>query len=211
MALTKSKLKEILSTAGVEESKMSDAILAIMDGHTASIDALREERDAAKKEAEEAADAKKKLAELQKEVDSLKEGNKDSYKVKYEAMKEEFAEFKKGIENEKTKATKTEAYKALLKEVGISDKRIDSVLKVSEIDKIKLDKDGKIEGADDLKKSLAEEWADFIVKTDKKGADTVTPPANTGGGKKTKDEIMAIKDTAARQQAMLENKDLFLN
>lgn len=190
---------------------MSDAILAIMDGHTASIDALREERDAAKKEAEEAAEAKKKAADLQKEVDSLKESSKDSYKVKYDALKEEFTEYKKGIENEKTKATKTEAYKALLKEVGIAEKRIDAVLKVSDVDKIKLDKEGKIEGAEDLKKSLADEWADFIVKTDKKGADTSTPPANNGGGKKSKEEIMAIKDTAERQKAMFENKELFLN
>lgn len=211
MALTKAKIKEILSEAGADESKISDATLKIMEGHTASIDALREERDAAKKEAEEAAEAKKKAAELQKEVDSLKESNKDSYKVKYDALKEEFTEYKKGIENEKTKANKTEAYKKLLKEIGVADKRIDAVLKVSEIDKLKLDKDGNIEGLDDLKKSLTEEWADFIVKTDKKGADTSTPPASTGGGKKTKEEIMAIKDTAERQQAMLENKELFLN
>lgn len=210
MALTKTKLKEVLTEAGADESKISDAILKIMDGHTASIDALREERDAAKKEAEELSNAKKEAADLRKEVESLKEGNKDSYKVKYEALKEEYADFKKGIENEKTKATKTEAFKKVLKDIGVSEKRIDAVLKVSDIDKIKLDKDGNIEGSDDLKKGLAEEWADFIVKTDKKGADTSTPPANTGGGKKSKDEIMAIKDTAERQKAMFENKELFL-
>lgn len=211
MALTKAKIKEILSEAGADESKISDATLKIMEGHTASIDALREERDAFKKEAEAAADAKKEAADLKKENESLKESQKDSYKVKYDALKEEFTEYKKGIESEKTKASKTEAFKKVLKEIGVSEKRIEAVLKVSEVDKIKLDKDGNIEGLDDLKKNLTEEWADFIVKTDKKGAETVTPPANTGGGKKTKEEIDAIKDTAARQQAMLENKELYLN
>lgn len=211
MALTKAKIKEILSEAGADESKISDATLKIMEGHTASIDALREERDTYKKEAEAAADAKKEAADLKKENESLKESQKDSYKVKYDALKEEFTEYKKGIESEKTKASKTEAFKKVLKEIGVSEKRIEAVLKVSEVDKIKLDKDGNIEGLDDLKKNLTEEWADFIVKTDKKGAETVTPPANTGGGKKTKEEIDAIKDTAARQQAMLENKELYLN
>lgn len=211
MALTKAKIKEILSEAGADESKISDATLKIMEGHTASIDALREERDTYKKEADAAADAKKEAADLKKENESLKESQKDSYKVKYDALKEEFTEYKKGIESEKTKASKTEAFKKVLKEIGVSEKRIEAVLKVSEVDKIKLDKDGNIEGLDDLKKNLTEEWADFIVKTDKKGAETVTPPANTGGGKKTKEEINAIRDTAARQQAMLENKELYLN
>ena len=201
MALTKSKLKEILSEAGADEAKISDAILKIMDGHTASIDALREERDNLKKDLEEAGDAKKKAEDLQKEVDSLKESNKESYKVKYDAIKEEFETYKKGIENEKTKASKTEAYKKLLKEAGISEKRIDAVLKVSEIDKIKLDKEGKIEGADELKKSITEEWADFIVKTDKQGAQTSNPPASTGGKTLDKAEILKIKDTAKRQEA----------
>ena len=201
MALTKAKIKEILSEAGADESKISDATMKIMEGHTASIDALREERDTAKKEAEEAAEAKKKAADLQKEVDKLKESNKDSYKVKYDAIKEEFDEFKQGIEKEKTKASKAEAYKKLLKEIGVADKRIDAVLKVSEIDKIKLDKDGNIEGADELKKGLTSEWADFIVKTDKKGAETSNPPGSAGGKVLDKAEILKIKDTAKRQEA----------
>ena len=210
MALTKTKLKEILSEAGVEESKQSDAILKIMDGHTASIDALREERDNLKKELEAAGDAKKKAEDLQKELDGLKEANKDSYKVKYEETKKDFDEFKKGIEAEKTKQTKTEAYKKLLKEIGIADKRIDAVLKVSDVTSIKLDGNGNIENAEDLKKNLKSEWAEFIVQTDTQGAKTATPPASTGGGKRTREEIDAIKDTAERQKAMLENKELYL-
>lgn len=143
--------------------------------------------------------------------EKLKDYSKDdAYKVKYEALKEEFDEFKTGVETEKSNNTKKSAYKALLKEVGISDKHVESVAKLAELDKIKLDKDGKIEDADNLKKSLKEEWADFIVTDGKEGAGTATPPSNNGGGKKTKEEIYAIKDTAARQQAMLENKELFL-
>ena len=96
------------------------------------------------------------------------------------------------------------AYKSLLKEIGISEKRIDAVAKLAELDKIKLDKDGKIEGSDDLKKSLSEEWSDFIVKDGKEGAETSTPPENKGGKVMTKEEIMKIKDTTERQKALRE-------
>ena len=50
MALTKAQVKEILSTAGVDADHMSDAVEKILAGHTASIDALREERDTYKAE-----------------------------------------------------------------------------------------------------------------------------------------------------------------
>ena len=45
MALTKAKVKEILSKAGVEAENMDAAVDSILNGHIASIDALREERD----------------------------------------------------------------------------------------------------------------------------------------------------------------------
>ena len=211
MALSKAQLKEILSKAGVSEDNMSAAVKEIMAGHEASIEALQEERDNYKDSASKYESEHKRAEDLEKKLKDANESNKDSYKVKYEAMKEEFDEYKKGIQAEKTKATKTEAFKALLKEIGISEKRIDSVTKVSDIDSLKLDKDGKIDGIEELKKSLETEWADFIVKEQSKGANVANPPAGNGGAKTmTKEEILAIKDTTERQRVMLENKDMFL-
>jgi hypothetical protein len=205
MALTKAQVKEILSSAGVDSDHMSDAVDKIIAGHTASIEALREERDTFKAEAEKAGNAAKELEELKKAS-----GKEDSFKVKYEAIKEEFAEYKKGIEAEHTKQSKLDAYKALLKEVGISEKRINAVAKVADLESIKLDKEGAIEGVEDLKKALKEEWSDFIVTESEKGASTPTPPTKGGGSKMTREDILAIRDTAARQAAMLENKELFI-
>ena len=211
MALSKAQLKEILSKAGVSEDNMSAAVKEIMAGHEASIEALQEERDNYKDSASKYESEHKRAEDLEKKLKDANESNKDSYKVKYEAMKEEFDEYKKGIQAEKTKATKTEAFKALLKEIGISEKRIDSVTKVSDIDSLKLDKDGKIDGIDELKKSLETEWADFIVKEESKGANVANPPAGNGGAKTmTKEQIDAIKDTAQRQALMLQHKDLYL-
>ena len=206
MALTNAQVKEILSKAGVDDEHMSDAVKNIIAGHTASIDALREERDNYKAEAEKNSNAQKELEDLQKKMDG-----KDPYKVKYEAVKEEFEEYKKGIESEKTTENKLKAYKNLLKDIGISEKRIDAVAKIADLETIELNKDGSIKDANKLSESLKEEWSDFIVTDGTKGADTATPPAdNAGKTKMTKDEILAIKDTAQRQQAMYENKDLFI-
>ena len=73
--------------------------------------------------------------------------------------------------------------------------------RLAELDKITLDADGNITGADELKKALSEEWADFIVTDGKEGADIAKPPVNNGGSVKTKEEIMKIKDTTERQKA----------
>lgn len=203
MALT----RKFLSALGIEAEKVDEIIQA----HSETVEALKEERDSYKENAEKA-------EKLQKELDSTKNklaelSKEDAYKVKYDALKEDYDKFKKGIETEKIKHEKTEAFRKLLKEVGISEKRIDAVLKVSgsNIDALEFEEDGKIKGIDELKKAIASEWADFIVTDDgKKGADVSNPPANNGGKVRTKEEIMKIKDVAERQQAMLENKELFI-
>lgn len=200
MALT----RKFLSALGIEADKVDEIIKA----HTDTVDALKEERDNYKEQAEKSESLEAELKKANKQIEEL--SKEDSYKVKYEALKSDFDEYKKGVESEKTKDAKLTAYKELLKEIGISEKHINSVSKLAELDKINLDKEGKIEGIDDLKKTLSDEWADFIVKNNSKGAEVANPPANNGG-KKTKEEIMAIKDTAERQKAMLENKDLFIN
>jgi len=194
MALT----RKFLTALGIEADKVDE----IINAHAETVDALKAERDTYKDKAEKFDAEQDKVTKLEKQVKDLEDSNKDSYKVKYEAIKEEFADYKKGIESEKTKVEKTNAFKALLKEIGISDKRIDSVTKVSDIDNLKLDKDGKIEGVDELKKTLTSEWEDFIVKDSTQGAKTATPPGSNGGAAvKTKEEILKIKDTTERQNA----------
>lgn len=206
MALT----RKFLTALNIDADKIDEIITA----HSETVDALKKERDDYKAQAEANSEAKANAEKLQKQVDDLTEqvekNGKDAYKVKYDAIKEEFDEYKKTIKAEKTKADKTEAYRKLLKEAGVSEKRIESVLKVSDIDSLKIDDKGVLEGADDLKKAIAEEWSDFIEKTGVQGAQTATPPASGGKTTRTKEEIMAIKDTAERQKAMLENKQLFL-
>ena len=194
MALT----RKFLAGLEIDAEKIDEIIKADSD----TVEALKEERDSFKDKAEKYDKAQGDLDAANKKIEDLSKD--DSYKIKYDALKEDFDEYKKNVATEKNNNTKAAAYRSLLKEIGISDKRIDAVAKLAELDKIKLDKDGKIEGSEDLKKSLSEEWADFIVKDGKAGAGTSTPPDNNGGATKTKEDIMKIKDTSERQKAWAE-------
>lgn len=211
MALTNAIVKEILSKAGVDSEHIKDAVNEIIEGHTTSIEALREERDGYKEKAQKVEDLEKQLEKAQKDLkEATSDDSENKFKTKYEMLKEEFKEYKKDIEAKATKENKTKAYKDILKEAGISEKRIDAVLKVSDVDSIELDDEGKVKDKDDLLKSIKEEWSDFIQTADVQGAKTDNPPANTGGSKTlTKDDIMKVKDTSERQKLIKENIDLF--
>lgn len=194
--------RKFLSAMGIEEDKVDEIIKA----HTETVDALKKQRDTYKEDAD-------KLPAVQKELNGLKadaeKNGENKYKVKYDALKEDFDKYKKEQEEKESHAKKENAYKELLQESGVSEKRIAAVLKVSNVDEIKLDENGKAKEADKLKESIKEEWADFIVKEDQQGANTATPPNGSGKVYKSKDEVMAIKDTAERQQAIAENHELF--
>ena len=160
---------------------------------------------------------KKRYNDKLTEIDSLKAEKHDAedkatsaekWKTKYDALKEEFATYKSDISAKETKATRSNAYKELLKQAGVSEKRLDSVLKVSDIDSLEMGEDGKFKDADKLIESIKTEWADFITTTETRGAKTATPPKTTSV-KMTKEEIMKIEDDGERQKAIAENHELF--
>jgi hypothetical protein len=199
MALT----RKFLTALGIDEAKIDEIITA----HTEVTDSLKAERDKFK------ADASK-FAEAKAELDSIKakaaeDGGKNPFEVKYKALKEEFDNFKKDTDAKATKAKQESAFRKLLKEAGVSDKRIDSVLKVSDISGIEFDDDGKVKDAEKLTESIKKEWSDFIPTFSQEGAPKHNPPSTTSGKVMTKDEIMNIKDTASRQKAIAENHELF--
>ena len=176
MALTRKFLKAM----GIEDEKIEEIITA----HTDVTDSLKADRDKYKADAENAYRLERELEEARKDAEA-KDKDNGSYKEKYEAEKAAFADFKKEVEAEQTKAKKTAAYKELLKKAGVSDKRIESILKVTAIDEIELDADGAIKDADKKEEHIKEEWADFIVKKSEEGAGTETPPSGAGASGKT--------------------------
>lgn len=202
MALTRRMLKAM----GISDEQVDEIIAA----HTETVDALKEQRDAYKADAEKLADVQK---QLDKATADLEAAGKDAYKVKYEALKEEYEGYKTEQTKKESHAAKEKAYRALLREAGVSEKRIDSVLKVSDIDGVELDDKGAIKDSDKLTESIKSEWADFITTTETRGASTSYPPANNNGGAMTKADIYKKDDhgryvlsAAERQKALMENQ-----
>lgn len=199
MSLTRKMLKAM----GIEDEKIDQ----IIEAHTETVEALKEQRDSYKADAE-------KLPDVQKELDGLKAAGDGGYKEKYETEHTAFEKYKADQTAKETRAAKESAYRDLLKASGVSEKRIDTVMRASGpiIDGLELAEDGKAKDADKLTEGIKSEWADFIPTTTTQGAPTANPPANTGGGKMTKADIYRKDDhgryvmsAAERQKALIEN------
>ena len=195
MALT----RKMLGAMGIEDDKIDQ----IIETHVTTVNEIKDERDRYKKDADELAETKQRLAELEKNDDS------DDLREKYQSLEKEFSDYKAQVENERAKNQREGLYKELLKEAGIDEKRIGTILKVTNLDELEITKDGALKGAENLKTKIAEEWSDFIVQTETRKAGVDTPPPGSGGTGKTKDEILAIKDKGERQAAIAENHELF--
>ncbi len=200
MSLTRKMLKAM----GIEEEKIDQ----IIEAHSETVDSLKADRDSYKEDAE-------KLKDVQKELDNLKAKGDDGWKEKHDKLKGEFDNYKKDVEAKETHAAKEAAYRAILKDANLSEKGIEKAIKYAEWDKIELDADGKLKGANDHIKAVREEWAEYVTTTTTTGAKTSTPPANNGSAKLTKAEIYARDEhgryklsTAERQKALAENPEL---
>lgn len=192
--------RKMLEALGIDEKQID----TIIEAHTEVTDSLKKERDRYKGDAE-------KLADVQKELDDLKAKGDDGYKDKYEAEKQAHDALKADIENEKSFVAKEKAYREMLKVAGVKEKFIDTIVRAekSTIENLQLDEDGKIENIDTLTESATSTWSDFVATTTTKNAEVETPPANTGGSAKTKEQIMAIKDPTVRQAEIAKNPEVF--
>ena len=200
MSLTRKMLKAM----GIEEEKIDQ----IIEAHSETVDSLKADRDSYKEDSE-------KLKDVQKELDDLKAKGDDGWKEKHDRLKAEFDQYKNDVQEKETHNKKVEAYKAILKDANLSEKGIEKAIKYAEWDKIELDENGKLKGANDHIKAVREEWAEYVTTTTTTGAKTSTPPANNGGAKLTKAEIYARDEhgryklsTAERQKALAENPEL---
>lgn len=169
MSLTRRMLKAM----GIEDEKIDE----IINAHTETVNALKEERDNYKKDAED-------LPNVIKERDKYKEqAEKDNpYEQKYNDLKKQHDDYVAEQTAKETKAKKQEAYRELLKGIGVSEKRLSAILKVTDLSSIELDEQGKIKDASNLEDSAKKEWADFIATEGLKGADISRPPKDGSEG-----------------------------
>ena len=167
MALT----RKFLEALGIEQAKIDEIISA----HTEVTDSLKADRDSYKEKAEKYDQTKTELDKAKSELDKV---SKDEYKTKYESLEAEFNKYKTDIAEKEVKVKKEEAYKKMLKEIGVNEKSIDAILKVKDLNTIKLDDKGEIVDVDTLKESEKKDWEGFIIKSEVGGQDPSTPPDN---------------------------------
>ena len=165
MALT----RKFLEALGIEQAKIDEIISA----HTEVTNALKADRDNYKEKAEKYDETK---TELDKAKSELEKVNKDEYKTKYESLEAEFNKYKTDIAEKEVKGKKEEAYKKMLKEIGVNEKSISAILKVKDLSSLKLDDKGNIVDVDTLKESEKKDWEGFIIESEVHGQDPSTPP-----------------------------------
>ena len=189
--------RKMLSTMGIEQDKIDQ----IIESHADTVNGLKEKASELQKQAE-------RVPSLEKQIEELKAAQPtEDWESKYKELKSEYEDFRQKVDDERAEQEKSRLYRAMLREVGVDEKRFNSIMKLTDLSEIKVE-DGKIEDAESVKKSIADEWGDFIVQKSVHGAPVDDPPANAGS-KMSKDEIMSIKDTRERQKAIADNIELF--
>lgn len=200
MAVTRSFLKGM----GLTDEQVG----AIIEEHTNTVNGLKEARDTYKADAE-------KLTAVQKQLDDLKANSGDDWKEKYNTLKKTFDDFKTESANQ-AKAEKIKAaYAQLLKDANVDSKRIDAILKITDMSGMTLDESGKLVDADKLSASIKSEWGAFIQTTGVKGSSVETPPENHSGTTMTRADVYAKDEkghyklsTAERQKMLTEHPEI---
>ena len=192
MALT----RKLLKSFGLEEG----IIDSIIDAHTETVDALKQQRDTAQAEAD-------KVAAITKERDdALDKLSKAGDAAKIQA---DFDAYKQQIADEKAAAQTDADVLSLLKEAGIQRESFQQLASKSfDRSKIKRNEDGSISNRQELLDGIKTDFADCIATQQQQGTPPNNPP--TGGGTPlTREQILAEKDTAKRQKLIAENISLF--
>lgn len=136
---------------------------------------------------------------------------KDGWQKKYEDEHAAFESFKSAQSEKDAKNAKEAAYRDALISAGIPEKRVASIIRLTDLSAVEIGEDGKLKDAAGVDKSIREEWADMITTQTQTGVNTPTPPNNSGKAKgtMTRAEIMAIKDADERQKAIAANPGEF--
>lgn len=163
MAVTRNFLKGM----GLTEEQVS----AIIEEHVSTTNALKSQRD-------ENRDAADQLKAVKKELEDLKAVGDGGWQEKYEREHSDFEAYKAAQKNAETLKTKNTAFKEMLKDIGVSDKLMELVIKASteDIQNLELLENGKIKDADTVKASMKETYKNYITTENKNGADTSNPP-----------------------------------
>lgn len=194
MAFTREFIRRAAKESGVEIPKELED--ALVNEHLAARDAFSEGKV-------------KEALEQNKADPAPKIKDTDEYK----ALKKEFDDYKAEIGKKAIKAAKEKAVRAYYESKGITGKSLDIAIRGSseEINALEMDGD-KIKDASALDELVKGTFSGLVSTTTVRGADTATPPGNTGGSMtkadiyKKDDHGRYVMSAAERQKALMENQ-----
>ncbi len=170
MALTRKALKAM----GIEDEKIEQ----IIEAHTETVSALKDEIDKFEGYKEQA----EKVPSLETELKQLKEAE-NPFESKYTKLKTEYDNYKHNVEEKELKAAKEKAVTAYFESKNIKGANLKIALRGAkdEISAIEITEDGAIKDTKALDKLVSEDFAGLVAVQKTEGADTPKPPQNTGG------------------------------
>lgn len=202
MAVTRKALKAM----GIEDEKIDQ----IIEMHTETVNAIKEERDALKDTQKNVDEIQKELDKANKKLESYEKNGETIAKSEYDAIKAEYESYKADITAKETRKAKADAYRELLIKAGVHMSSLENILDVTNYDEIEVDEKGEIKGGDKHIESIKSKWSGFIPTRQKVGINVPNPPANNGNLAMTKADIYArddkgryIMSAQERQQALV--------
>lgn len=174
-SLTRAEIRRI-----VGEGCTDEIVTALMEAHHGVVDEIRDLLDAARDEAAKYKAEADRVPGLRQELEQLQGG--EDFRAKYDKEHQDFEAYKKQIADGEELTRKKAAFRRLLSEERVSDKRLDAVIRLTDFSRMKLDKEGNLEGADDLRAGIREDWAEYITTERTDGAKPGSPPSTDSSG-----------------------------
>ena len=212
---SRGEIRTILNEAGITDENVETAVTKLVRLHLDVIEPLKSENDTISGKDKAIEKLKEQLEKTTTELETLK---KDDYKSKYESLAAEKEKLQKEYDDYKgeqtakaTKAAKEKAVRDYFKSKGtISEENLEIAMRGmrDEIDAAEIT-DKVIKDTKPFDTLIGGTYANLFKQTETKGTATPTPIETKGGAKKTKEEILSIKDVSERQNAIAENHELF--
>lgn len=192
MALT----RKMLAAMGIEEDKIEQ----IIESHTETVDGLKQKVADAEEKA-------KGIPDLEKKIKELEDAQPDKdWEAEYNALNTRYEEYKQDVAKRDAEREKARLYRAMLRELGIDEKRLDAIMKVTDLSDVEVE-DGAIKEREKVAEAAKKEWEAFVPTIQKKGAAVADPPASSPTTGADPEIVKRLKERQERLYGKAEEKE----